>query len=533
MENFPPNPPSNEIRDAEFTSNHDAHRKVSLPVSEENSLSNPDADRVKFDIALKNPDPEEYETDEKMKVFERWLLENGAKYPDLEMRKYDTEVRGVHAKTDVPPDVDIVIMPLPLLITVEMGKQTDVGQAVLAANLDLDAPKHVYLMLYMLIDRKNPDSFFKPYYDILPKTLSNMPIFWSEEELRWLDGSYLQTQIEDRKFAIESDYNAICELAPSFRNVSTLEEFKWARMCVCSRNFGLVVNGTRTSAMVPLADMLNHYRPRETKWTFDNTLQAFTITTLQNITAGAQVYDSYGQKCNHRFLLNYGFSIENNVEADGFCPNEVPLEFKLLESDLAIEKKTTFWQADGGTLAKRIRVCATDNENTRVAFSYLRVMVATPEEFEIMEGNSRFVYRTAKDIRFPFGLQNERAALAQLEKICLELLSKYPTSYDDDKKLLESGTLRPFSNQRHAIIQILGEKKVLMHYILLAQTAMKVIDTELPLTDECVQEMYTNNHRHIVDYCVNVIGQIRKHEQAKALALASPVRQMQPGPTIV
>lgn len=36
-----------------------------------------------------------------------------------------------------------------------------------------------------------------------------------------------------------------------------------------------------------------------------------------------QVYDSYGQKCNHRFLLNYGFAIEHNREADGFCPNEV------------------------------------------------------------------------------------------------------------------------------------------------------------------------------------------------------------------
>ena len=33
-------------------------------------------------------------------------------------------------------------------------------------------------------------------------------------------------------------------------------------MCVCSRNFGIVVDGVRTSAMVPYADMLNHYRPR-------------------------------------------------------------------------------------------------------------------------------------------------------------------------------------------------------------------------------------------------------------------------------
>lgn len=63
--------------------------------------------------------------------------------------------------------------------------------------------------------------------------------------------------------------------------------------------------------------------PRETKWTYDNNRGGFTITTLHRILGGAQVYDSYGQKCNHRFLLNYGFAIENNQEANGFCPNEV------------------------------------------------------------------------------------------------------------------------------------------------------------------------------------------------------------------
>lgn len=67
-------------------------------------------------------------------------------------------------------------------------------------------------------------------------------------------------QIEERNQAIEGDYGVICELYPPFRNVATLEEFKWARMCVCSRNFGLDIGGLRTSALVPYADMLNHYR---------------------------------------------------------------------------------------------------------------------------------------------------------------------------------------------------------------------------------------------------------------------------------
>ncbi|EWM25607.1 set domain containing protein [Nannochloropsis gaditana] len=257
--------------------------------------------------------------------FLKWLLDNGAHFPLLELREYESDVRGVHAKEALAGDQVVVEIPLRCLITVEMGKESDVGKAVLASNLPLDAPKHIFLMLFMLTDRRNPSSFFKPYYDILPSSLSNMPIFWTDEELAYLKGSHLLTQIEERKRAIEADYAAIADVAPSLPSICSVEEFKWARMCVCSRNFGLEVNRIRTAALVPYADMLNHQRPRETKWTFDNARQAFTITTLQPIAPGAQVYDSYGQKCNHRFLLNYGFAVENNREADNFCPNEVGL----------------------------------------------------------------------------------------------------------------------------------------------------------------------------------------------------------------
>jgi histone-lysine N-methyltransferase SETD3 len=112
----------------------------------------------------------------------------------------------------------------------------------------------------MLIDRKNPNSFYKPYYDILPTTLSNMPIFWNQEELSYLQGSFILTQIDERNLAIESDYDAICGIAPHFVQICSLDEFKWARMAVCSRNFGIIVRGLRTAALVPYADMLNHFR---------------------------------------------------------------------------------------------------------------------------------------------------------------------------------------------------------------------------------------------------------------------------------
>jgi len=331
----------------------------------------------------------------KFEIFEDWLRSNGAEFNDLELRQYDddddgeelttskkqgevegdlgeekkasvenydenvlgqeeeNEMRGVHANADIPPNSVCVSVPRKCLITVEMGKATPIGEAILKSDIDLDAPKHVFLMVFLLMDRRDPNSFFKPYYDILPKTLRNMPIFWDEEEKECLKGSHLLQQIEDRNSAIEEDYAAICSIAPSLATIATLDEFKWARMCVCSRNFGLLINGVRTSALVPHADMLNHYRPRETKWTFCNERQAFTITTLQTIRAGCQIYDSYGQKCNHRFLLNYGFAIENNCESDGFCPNEVPIELSIDENDEDYETKIEFWCREGASAIKR------------------------------------------------------------------------------------------------------------------------------------------------------------------------------------
>ena len=167
------------------------------------------------------------------------------------------------------------------------------------------------------------NSFFQPYYDILPQSLECMPVFWREDEIDYLRGSYLVNQIEERLEAVLTDYNSICMIAPEFRELCTLEKFKWARCIVCSRNFGINCNGIKTAVLVPYADMLNHYRPRETKWQFEDTSQCFTVVALQDINVGEQVYDSYGQKSNHRFLLNYGFSVEKNIEPDGYCPNDV------------------------------------------------------------------------------------------------------------------------------------------------------------------------------------------------------------------
>lgn len=476
-----------------------------------------DADRDKFARADGGDVAADY--DMRMRVFEQWLLDHNAKFPKLSISAYDTEVRGVIADQNIQVEETIIEIPLECLITVEMGAATDIGQAIMHSDLELDAPKHVFLMLFILIDRRREGAHFKPYYDILPPTLSNMPIFWSQEELALLEGSYLLTQVEDRNNAIENDYRAICDLCPEFAEIATLEEFKWARMCVCSRNFGIVVNNVRTSAMVPYADMLNHYRPRETKWTYENHKRAFTITSIQQISAGAQVYDSYGQKCNHRFLLNYGFAIENNREPHGFCPNEVVLKFELETTPCDLYPlKAAFWARDGHS--KQVRISVSDNENTTFMFSCLRVIVADLAEFSSLCGHA---LTTVKDVRSPLSMRNEVAALRLLITLCRDSLARYPRTLAEDRQILAGDALTPFSNERHAVIQVAGEKEVLETWILQAEQSLELLAVDIQ--DD---EAYMRTFRAMADggagtpwmmkYCslpVGAIGLCRKMERRR------------------
>ena len=96
---------------------------------------------------------------DKFRAFEDWLLANGAKFPKLALKvlsipnrlslwssisleqDYGQDVRGCISTEVIQEDEVVVEIPLKCLITVEMGKETEIGQLILQAGIDLDAPK--------------------------------------------------------------------------------------------------------------------------------------------------------------------------------------------------------------------------------------------------------------------------------------------------------------------------------------------------------------------------------------------------------
>jgi histone-lysine N-methyltransferase SETD3 len=124
------------------------------------------------------------------------------------------------------------------------------------------SPKHSFLTTYILQEEEiGSDSFYWPFIDILPKSFENFPIFFSEEEKQELEGSPFLKQVEEKIEDIQKDYTTICDYVPEYGKYD-FKHFSEIRMMVSSRIFGMNIEGIKTDGFVPMADMLNHKRPK-------------------------------------------------------------------------------------------------------------------------------------------------------------------------------------------------------------------------------------------------------------------------------
>jgi len=234
-----------------------------------------------------------------------------------------------------------------------------------------------------------------------------------------------------------------------------------------------VIDGVKTDGLVPMADMLNHKRPRETKWTYDQKKGGFIITALKNIGGDMEVFDSYGRKCNSRFFVNYGFSLEHNLD------NEAKLSFTLLPTYSNYRMKVMFLSggdvdhfddSDEG-INKEYQIPMKYKETkVKECFSFLRVMHAQNKEMMILPHN-----QGTNDIP-PLSIRNEQLSLLALSKAARESLLKFDTTLEHDNELLaDEENYKKFSNKRNIVLMRRGEKEVLHFYVNLAKICIPLL----------------------------------------------------------
>lgn len=425
-----------------------------------------------------------------------WLKEGGSIFPKLTLRLYSADYRGVHASTHVSKNETILYVPKSHIMTLEMAKATPIGQKMEEANLNLISPKHCFLSTLVLQERRVPNSFWEPYLDILPKSFTSFPIFYTPEEKAWLTGSPFLKQIEDKIQDIKDDYETILRIAPEYEQFS-IREFSEIRVTVSSRIFGMEIDGIKTDGFVPLADMLNHRRPRQTSWSYEQSRDGFIIQANEEIDRGVEVMDSYGKKCNSRFLLNYGFIVLNN---DG---NEYPFKVALTPSDLHYRLKKNILEY-GSELT--LRVMASLKEEVFLEVIGMLRFIELEEEHllpqlvqECTAENSRF-----KPGRVPpISKKNELSVLRRLKALAFEGLNAYPETLAQDNVLLTTDLTQ---NQRNCVLMRKGEKEILTWFI-------NFVDTVTPLLSLQPKELRKAPRPAMFeDYVSNCIAALVKNE---------------------
>ena len=274
-----------------------------------------------------------------------WVVREGGIVEGIDYDASDFD-GGAKATDALATDTLILRIPENVWITAKVARTSPVG---CAANIAIESagekltgtPADLVLAFFLAADFSRSDNpFHSPYYDTLPvgddAPSLMLPRCWSDAEIdACLRGSPLASEAKRTRAAVAADYATVTalaqEAAPLPDGWPLFESFDWAVAIVSSRAFQLSTSTGEIDALVPVMDMLNHARPRQTRYDVVQVegmaSAALEVRTLRAAAGGAAVHITYGAKGSAQLLGMYGFAMVLNFEPDGSSNDvrELPL----------------------------------------------------------------------------------------------------------------------------------------------------------------------------------------------------------------
>ncbi|TKA58291.1 hypothetical protein B0A53_00028 [Rhodotorula sp. CCFEE 5036] len=213
----------------------------------------------------------------------------------------------------------------------------------------------LYLVLHLLptilLDQISPELALThaPYISALPSPSSiRTPLYFSPAERALLEGTNLDGATRDREQLWQNERAQVLarlRAAEEVKHAITWDRWLWACTMLSSRAFpSSLIDGDQpnsTPVLFPGIDLLNHRPTAKVTWSTDvhavpvvgSVDQAATTTTSSTslsdhdkgsltivldeaVSAGTQVFNTYGAKSNEELLLGYGFVLPPPNPAD-------------------------------------------------------------------------------------------------------------------------------------------------------------------------------------------------------------------------
>lgn len=257
------------------------------------------------------------------------------------------------------------------------------------------------LPLKLIIESYDPQSFWKPYIDILPRNVP-IPLNWTTEDVEMMKGSSTQSRIfrDLRTFvrAYVTIFNGIDNISPDPNapplpispRQFTWNSFKWAMSIILSRqnNYTISVNPDDNTVksglcLIPGLDMFNHAPGPELKAQHDLSESKSEVYIDRDFQVGDEVTIVYGNRSNDQLLMYSGFIDPTRGVDDIGIPVLPPPNDK---SPVALERTKLMQQLGFPTNSGVIlQLCAPPYPGKSGAlFVYVRMLVADEEGLKEM-----------------------------------------------------------------------------------------------------------------------------------------------------
>merc|ERR1712137_170958 len=253
---------------------------------------------------------------EKVPAFLRWLAGHGVDVDDLSItvRGGLAEGCGVIATKPIKKDDLLLNIPRKLIISTDNADQESIDTISPEQMKQISSVK---LAVYLCFERQKRNSFWKPFIDTLPQTLT-LPLFWTKEELQTIKGSIIYglaiQQIVHTVMQYLHIYPAL--MRSKFKSSAskfTYADYRWAVAIIMSRQNFVPINGQMQICLIPFWDMFNHSNGSKITTYYNGEAETTQCYAIDDFEPEQQAFIFYGPRSNDLFLLYQGFVYDENM----------------------------------------------------------------------------------------------------------------------------------------------------------------------------------------------------------------------------
>lgn len=331
----------------------------------------------------------------------------------------------------------------------------------------------------LLAKQLNGGADYHHYLNTLPDSASfdALPRRWSINDGEiLLTGSSVLDRIRKSTLGARADYELVREwlgdAPPSF---AVFDDMLAAVTSRAFAGFG-ITDQDCDIAMIPILDLCNHRRGNVTKnISYRRTMTGVEVTAFVDLSKDDVLAITYGAKGNAQLLVNYGFCIPNNLEADG-SSNDV-VELKLKADQASVEMRTGPKSFTFGPLCKAIELFHSQNDQSETkeeegdVEDFLNNEEEEEDDMDEMYNGDMGEDEDDENEKEE-SIQAELKAIRLLDEALESLLAGYSMTND---QLVEHTSKGGFTAESFAAMLIHAEKRTIQFF----QLAIRLVSARL------------------------------------------------------